>query len=88
LFHDNALPHSAAATLGAIRQWKFEILPPHVIKSESPTKYHMFGQLKKHCEDEDWPVMISIRSQPKIFFADEIRRLANRYTKRVKKKGG
>jgi hypothetical protein len=32
--HDNARPHSAAATFGAIRQMKFEPLPhPHTLRT-------------------------------------------------------
>jgi hypothetical protein len=59
---------------------------PHVTKSESPTNCHMFGQLKKHCGDGDRPMMMNLRPQSRIFFADEIRRLANSYIKCVGKK--
>jgi hypothetical protein len=37
LLHNNACPHSVAATVEAIRQLKFELLPP----------IHMFGPLKE-----------------------------------------
>jgi hypothetical protein len=34
LLHDNAGPHSAAATTAAIRQLKFELLPhPHIVRT-------------------------------------------------------
>jgi len=46
----------------------------------------MFWQLKKECVDEDCSVVMDLRAQAKIFFADEIRRLANPYTKCVEEK--
>jgi transposase len=47
LLHNNARPHSAAATVEAIRQLKFYLLLQPLYNPElAPSDYHMFGPRK------------------------------------------
>jgi hypothetical protein len=86
LFHKNARPHSAATTVEAIRQLKFELLPlPAYNPDLALSDYHMFGPLKEALpvrrfgnDEAKESVHTWFLSQPKTFFADEIRRLVNR----------
>jgi hypothetical protein len=48
LFHGNACPHSAATTIEAVGQLKFELLPhPPYNLDLASSDYHMFGPLKE-----------------------------------------
>lgn len=52
MLHDNAHPHSAAATVDVGgqtgRQSKFEFLPrPHTVRTLTPSDYHLFGPLQE-----------------------------------------
>jgi len=64
LLHDNVSQHSTAATTKAIRQLKLEFLP-HLPFSPNlaPTKYHVFGALKKAYHGLRPLVMMKLRTQ-------------------------
>jgi len=48
LHHDNACPHTAAATVETVQQLSFELLrhPPYS-PDLGPSDYHIFGPLKE-----------------------------------------
>jgi histone-lysine N-methyltransferase SETMAR len=48
LYHDNARPHAAAATIETIQKLDFELLPhPPYFPDLAPSDFHLSGSLKK-----------------------------------------
>jgi histone-lysine N-methyltransferase SETMAR len=92
LHHDNARPHTAAATVETVQQPGFERLqhPPY-----SPdlvlSDYHIFGPLKealrgrRFTSDEEVKEAMHtwLQQQPKSFFSAGIQELVDRYNKRI-----
>jgi len=75
LHHDNAHPHTAAATVETVQQLGFELLqhPPYS-PDLAPSNYHIFGPLKEAMHT--W-----LREQLKSFFSAGIQKLVERYNK-------
>jgi histone-lysine N-methyltransferase SETMAR len=49
LLYDNALPHSAAATVNLVNSWGWDILPhPQYSPHLAPADFHLFPKMKKH----------------------------------------
>jgi len=49
LQHDNARPHTSAATRDAIQRLEFSVLPhPPYSPDLAPSDFHLFPKLKKH----------------------------------------
>jgi len=72
--HDNARPHSAAATFQALRQLTVELL--HSFRYSpylSPQDYHVFGLLNAAFVDEDMSVMINWRTRCVRWLGDQER---------------
>ena len=84
LHHDNAHPHTAAATVQTVQQLGFELLqhPPYS-PDLSPSDYHIFGPLKealrgrRFASDEEVKEAVHtwLWEQPKSFFSAGIRKL-------------
>jgi histone-lysine N-methyltransferase SETMAR len=97
LLHDNARPHTAAATLDTIRRLRFQILqhPPYS-PDLAPSDYHVFGPMKdalrgrKFGNDDEIKEAVHswLKGQPKTFFSDGIKKLVQRYEKCIQKEGG
>jgi transposase len=48
-FHDNARPHSAAATVNPLNSWGWEIFPhPPCSPDLAPSDFHVLPKMKKH----------------------------------------
>jgi len=87
LLHDNARPHTAAHTLETLKQLKWEAMehPAHS-PDLAPSDFHLFGPLKNalrgrrfSCDDDvKASVRQWLRTQPKTFFADGIKKLVGR----------
>jgi hypothetical protein len=96
LLQENAHPPSAPATVEAMKEVKFELLPhPPYIPYLAASNCHMFGSpteasLGRNFASDD-AVKDAVRtwlwSQPKNFFADGVRRLVYRYTTCFEKNG-
>jgi len=90
LHHDNARPHTAAATVETVQQLSFELLhhPPYS-PDLAPSEYHIFGPLKEalrgrsFTSDEEVKVAVHtwLLEQPKSFFSAGIQKLVERYNK-------
>ena len=92
----NARPHAAAKTIEGIGQLSFEVLQHSAYSSDlAPSDYHFFGSRKvalrgrRFFSDEatreaerKW-----LRDEPKIFFADGIYKLVDRWKKCIEKGG-
>jgi histone-lysine N-methyltransferase SETMAR len=53
LLHDNARPHSVAATVNLLNSWGWEILPhPPYIPDLAPADFHLFPKMKKHLRSQ------------------------------------
>jgi hypothetical protein len=49
LLHDNALPHSLAATANLLNSWGWEILTHSPYSPDlAPPEFHLFPKMKKH----------------------------------------
>jgi transposase len=49
LLHDNARPHSAAATVNLLNSWSWKILPhPPYSPDLAASDFHVFPKMKKH----------------------------------------
>jgi hypothetical protein len=60
LLHSNTLPHFMTATIEAIRQLKFELLPHSPFSPDlAPSDYHM--SYYKSCVYEDLPVVMKLK---------------------------
>ena len=89
LHHDNARPHTAAATVETVQQLGFELLqhPPYS-PDLAPSDYHIFSPLKealrgrRFASDEEVKEAVHtwLREQPKNFSAG-IQKLVERYNK-------
>ena len=87
LHHDNARPHTAAATVETVQQLGFELLqhPPYS-PDLAPSDYHIFGPLKevlrsrRFTSDEEVKEAVHtwLRERPKSFFSAGI---VERYNK-------
>jgi len=90
LHHDNACPHTAAATVETVQQLGFELLqhPPSSLDLV-PSDYHIFVPLKealrvcRFTSDEEVKEAVHtwLREQPKSFFSAGIQKLVERYSK-------
>ena len=78
LHHDNARPHTAAATVETVQQLGFELLqhPPYS-PDLAPSDYHRFAS----DEEVKKAVHTWLREQPKSFFSAGIQKLVERYNK-------
>ena len=96
LLHDNARPHSAARTIEALQQMKFEVMehPPYS-PDLAPSDFHLFGPLKEELRgrhfSSDQEVKDAVHqwlsSQPKSFFSEGINALVRRWTKCIERQG-
>lgn len=90
LLHDNARPHTAKVTKEKLTRFRWEILEqPAYSPDLSPCDFHIFGDLKKNLKGRKFPsdaavqeaVCEWVRSQPKEFFEQGIRRLVSQWKK-------
>jgi histone-lysine N-methyltransferase SETMAR len=52
LLHNNAQPHSAAATVNLSNSWVWEVLPhPPYSPGLAPSDFHLFPKMKEHLRD-------------------------------------
>jgi len=88
LLHNNACPHTAAHTLETLKQLKWEAMKHPVYSPDlAPSDFHLFGLLKNalrgrlfSCDDDvQTAVHQWLRTQPKTFFADGIKKLVGRW---------
>jgi histone-lysine N-methyltransferase SETMAR len=96
LLHDNARPRTTAHTVDKLRARKFEMLkhPPYSPEL-APSDFHLFGPMKEHLRghksEEDSEVMEAVQSwlktTPKSFFLEGIRKLVYRWTNCAGKQG-
>jgi hypothetical protein len=57
LVHDNARPHSSAATVNLLNSWGWEILPqPPYSADLAPSYFHLFPRMKKHIYRTSVPI--------------------------------
>ena len=93
MLHNNARPHTAAHTLETLKQLKWEAMEHPVYSPDlAPPDFHLFGPLKNalqgrrfSCDDDvvhQW-----LRTQPKTFFADGIKKLVGCWEKCIAKQG-
>ena len=96
LSHNNARLHTAHLTINTIRQLNWEVLEhPAYSPDLTPSGFHLFGPLKNAlsgrrfaADDEvkeavhDW-----LRSQPQTFFSNGIKKITDRWSKCIEKKG-
>ena len=89
LYHDNASPHTAAATVETVQQMDFELHRPSYSLDLVPSDYHIFGPLKevlrgrRFTSDEEVKEVEHtwLREQPKSFFSAGIQKLVEQYNK-------
>jgi len=91
LHHDNARPHTAAATVEIVQQLGFKLLQQHPPYSPdfAPSDYHICGPLKEALrgrrvtsdEEVKEAVHTWLREQLKSFFSTGIQKLVERYNK-------
>jgi len=94
LYHDNARPHTAAATAQTIRKLKFEFSPTQRTVQISPHLITVFSDWSKiRCVDACLQTVKGLRTrctwlraQPKTLFSDGIRMLVDRVTKCMEKR--
>ena len=92
LHHDNARPHTAAATVETVQQLGFELLqhPPYS-PDLAPNDYHIFSPLKEALrvrrfasnEEVKEAVHTWLQEQPKSIFSAGIQKLVERYNKYI-----
>lgn len=96
LQHDNARPHTARATLTALRDKNWEILPhPPYSPDLAPSDYHLFGPLKKalrgrkfnNIEEVKHAIKSWIRETPESWFAEGLFKLPERWDKCIAEDG-
>jgi len=92
LLHHNACPHTAAHTLETLKQRKWQTMEhPAYIPNLVPSDFQLFGQLKNarrfSCDDVKVVVHQWLRTQPKIFFSDGIKKLVGCWEKMHHKAG-
>jgi hypothetical protein len=84
LLHDNARPHTAAATVNTTQKVKFEIMNhPSYSPDHAPSNCHVFGMLKEALNGQRFHSDIEVKDtvhfwlqqQPKTFFLLEYRSL-------------
>jgi len=89
LLHDNAHPHTVAATVQKVQQLPFELQHPPYSPDLAPSDYHIFGPLKealrsrRFTSDEEVKEAVHtwLREQPKSFFSARKQKLVERYNK-------
>ena len=96
MLHDNARHHTAVHTVDTLRALKFEVLkhPPYSPDLE-PSDFHLFGPMKEHLRgqkfSDDNEIMLVVQSwlktTPKTFFLEDLRKLVDSWTKCVLKQG-
>jgi len=85
----------AAHTVDTLRALKFEVLKhPQYSPELAPSDFHLFGPMKEHlrgrkfADDEVMEAVQSwLKATPKSFFLEGIRKLVDRWTKCVAKRG-
>ena len=90
LIHDNACPHSAAATQQILKQFKWDVFdhPPYS-PDLAPSDFHLFPELKKWLggrrfgtnEELQDTVKAYFRSLAATFYEEGIEKLVHRYEK-------
>nr|QLJ84876.1 transposase-like protein [Dichotomius schiffleri] len=96
LLHDNARPHTAAATRNKLEALGWETLehPPYS-PDLSPCDFHLFGPLKEALGGQRFDdneavkafVLQWLRRRPKSFYADGIKKLPIRWEKCISRAG-
>jgi hypothetical protein len=96
LLYDNALLHTAAATVSTIQKLKFEMInhPPYS-PDLAPSDYHVFCKLKEALRGRSFhgdgevkeTVQFRLRQQAKSFFSTGIQKLVERCEKFIAKDG-
>jgi histone-lysine N-methyltransferase SETMAR len=90
LFHGNARPHTATATVQTVQRLGFELLPHPLYSSDlTPSDYHIFGPLKETLcghrfgshGDVQQAVQTRFCEEPKSFFFEGMKKLTERYQK-------
>jgi len=90
LQHDNARPHTSAATRGAIQRLDFSVLPlPLYSPYLAPSDFHLFPKLKEHLKGQhfgcDEEVKSAVRKwfqkQNTNFFKDGFQKLVQHWRK-------
>jgi transposase len=96
LLHDNARPHTARATIGALETLKFEVLfHPHYSPDLAPSDFHFFPHLKRdlkgtHFTSDDevkHAVTSWIKQRTPEFFIDDMRKLVLHWEKCIERQG-
>ena len=94
LLHDKARPHTAANTLETLKQLKWDAMEhPAYSPDLAPSDFHLFGPLKNalrrrrfSCDDDVKAAVHQwLRTEPKTFFADGIKKLVGRWEKCIAK---
>lgn len=96
LQHDNARPHTSAATSATIRRLGFTVIdhPPYS-PDLAPSDFHLFPKLKEHLrgvhfttdEAVQAEVRLWFRQQGPNFYSDGIHKLVSRWEKCVRRQG-
>jgi len=69
LQHDNARPHTSAATRDAIQRLDFSVLPhPPYSPSLAPSDFHLFLKLKEHLKSQRFSCDEEVKSAVKKWF--------------------
>ena len=96
LLHEKARPHTAAHTLETLKQLKWEAMEhPAYSPDLAPSDFHLFGPLKNalrgrrfSCDDDVKAAVHQwLRTQPKTFFSDGIKKLVGCWEKCITKQG-
>ena len=94
--HDNARPHTGAATRDAIQRLDFSMLPhPPYSPGLAPNDFHLFSKLKEHLKDQHFScdeevksaVMKWFQKQNTNFFKGGFQKLVQRWRKCVEVRG-
>jgi transposase len=66
LLHDNARPHSAAATVNLLNSWGWEILShPTYSPDLVPSDFHLFPKMKKHLRGQRFHANEDVQNEVK-----------------------
>ena len=96
LQHDNARPHTSAATRDAIQHLDFSVLPHPLYSPDlAPSDFHLFPKLKEHlkglcfsCDEKVRPAVRKwFQKQNTNFFKDGFQKLVQRWRKCIEVRG-
>jgi len=96
LQHDNARPHTSAATRDAIQCLDFSVLPHPLYSPDlTPGDFHLFPKLKEHLKGQHFSCDEEVKSevrkwfqkQSTNFFKDGFQRLVQRWRKCIEVRG-